>query len=356
VGEVGGADGGGRGYQGGGCPGKGLGLGGKRGDVGCDGRRAIGGGQRECVGGPGPDAVPKPGCRAPDGRLVGRPVWCGSVLELPVPGLSEHECKVVVDAACYSAATLILTLGEVTMRPGTLLMFHAPSASASGTAEKLGDAVTYLANIRASAAALYASKSGKTVEKADALMTRETWMTPDKAKEYGFCQIVEGAPVEAVAFVRSTAGMKLSADAPDSVRMIADPVSYVAGLFGTEANAVAISDRIAALKSTEATSAEMRANVEQTAAKLLAETEAHKATAATLKAAQDAVLRFEERVAKGVAQLAASARVAPVPVTQSAVRSSAQLWEEYRAIPDTAARTTFYRANKAAIDASYTRK
>jgi len=262
--------------------------------------------------------------------------------------LSEHECKVIVDAACYSAATLFLTLGEVTMRPGTLLMFHAPSASASGTAEDLGDAVTYLANVRASAAALYAAKSGKTIEEADALMTRETWMTPEKAKEAGFCQVVDGAPVEAVAFVRSTAGMKLSADAPDAARMVADPVGYVAGLFGTEANAVAIADRIAALKSTEASSAEMRANVEQTAAKLLAETEAHKTTAASLKAAQDAVLRFEERVALGVAKLAASARVAPVTVTPAVPVKNALM--QLAEITDPAKRSAFIAENWSALN------
>ncbi len=261
--------------------------------------------------------------------------------------MSEHECKVIVDAACYSAATLFLTLGEVTMRPGTLLMFHAPSATARGTAEELGDAVTYLANVRASAAALYASKSGKPIDEVDALMNRETWMTPDKAKEYGFCQIVEGAPVEAVAFVRSTAGMKLSADAPDSVRMIADPVSYVAQLFGTEANAKAITDRIAALKFAEESSAEMRVNVEQTAAKLLAETEAHKATAASLKAAQDAVLRFEEKVALGVAKLAASARVPAVPVNQPPTDSpkvtAAELAQKIRETSDPVERGKLFK-------------
>ncbi len=258
--------------------------------------------------------------------------------------LSEHECKVIVDAACYSAATLFLTLGEVTMRPGTLLMFHAPSASASGTAEDLGDAVTYLSTVRASAAALYASKSGKTIEETDALMARETWMTPEKAKEYGFCQIVDGAPVEAVAFVRSTAGMKLSADAPDSVRMIANPVLFLSELLGTTGDK--ITERVATLKSLETSSAEMRLMASETAAKLLSETEAHKTTKAELEASKDAVLRFEERVAKGVAKLAASARVAPVVVSTSKQLNDSEIFTQYKAITNPTARLSFYEKHK----------
>lgn len=260
--------------------------------------------------------------------------------------LSEHECKVIIDAACYSAATLFLTLGEVTMRPGTLLMFHAPSAYASGTAAELGDAVTYLNTVRASAAALYASKTGKTAEEMDALMSGETWLTPDKAKEMGFCDIVDGAPVEAVALVRSLAGMKLSATAPDLARMIADPVAYVAGLFGTEANPEAIAERMAAMKKHEADAAEMRATVSETAAKLLAETEAHKTTAAELAAAKDAVLRFDEKVAKRVAQLAAAAHVAPVPLKQepeSPKTTAAELAKKIQATTDPKERAKLFK-------------
>lgn len=268
--------------------------------------------------------------------------------------LRDFECEVFVDAACYSAATLFLTIGnKVTMRPGSILMFHSPSCEAGGTSSELANAVAYLDNVKASAASLYAARTKRPVEEMAALMDGETWVTAEKAVEMGFADVAEGAPVEAVAFAKYTAGMKVSATAPAAVRMIADPISFVAELLGTTGDK--ITDRVASLKAVELGAAEMRANVEQTAAKLLAETEAHKTTAATLKAAQEAVLRFEERVALGVAKMAKAARVEPVTITpHKAKPTGAELWHEYRAISDPAEKTKFYRANRAEMDNSLT--
>lgn len=262
--------------------------------------------------------------------------------------LRDLECEVYIDAACYSAATLFLTVGsKVTMRPGSLLMFHSPSCDAGGTSAELTNAVAYLDNVKASAAALYAARTKRPVEEMSALMDGETWLTAEKAVEMGFADVAEGAPVEAVAFARYTAGMKVSATAPASVRLIADPVSYVAEMLGTTGDK--ITDRLAELKQVEATSAEMRANVTETAAKLLAETEAHKTTAATLKTAQDAVLRFEERVALGVAQMAKAARVAPVVITPAEVKKD--LMAQLNEIKDPAKRCAFMADNWAGLNA-----
>jgi len=262
--------------------------------------------------------------------------------------LRDLECEVFIDAACYSAATLFLTVGsKVTMRPGSLLMFHSPSCEAGGTSAELTNAVAYLDNVKASAAALYAARTKRPVEEMSALMDGETWLTAEKAVEMGFANVAEGAPVEAVAFARYTAGMKVSSTAPASVRLIADPVSYVAELLGTTGDK--ITDRLAELKQVEATSAEMRANVTETAAKLLAETEAHKTTSATLKTAKDAVLRFEERVALGVAQMAKAARVAPVVITPAEVKKD--LMAQLNEIKDPAKRSAFLADNWSGLNA-----
>lgn len=266
--------------------------------------------------------------------------------------LRDYECEVFIDAACYSAATLFLTIGsKVTMRPGSMLMFHGPSCEAEGGIEELTNAVAYLENIKLSAAALYASKTGKTQEEMLALMDGETWMTAEKAVEMGFADVAEGAPVEAVAFSRYTAGMKVSDSAPASVRLVADPVAYVAKLFGTEANADAIAERVAYFKGQETATAEMRVKVEETANRLLAETEAHKATSASLKAAQDAVLRFEERVARRVAELAAAAHVEPIEVKQSKPNpdSPQGIYDKYRSITDANERFAYFRANQTTL-------
>lgn len=252
--------------------------------------------------------------------------------------LSEHECTVIVDSACYSAATLFLSLGPVTMKPGTLLMFHAPSSCAEGTSEDLTEAITYLENIKEAAAGLYAKKTGKTIDEMKALMDGETWLTPEKALEMGFAQTIDGPPVEAVAFAKFHAGMKVSDRAPDNVRLAADPVGFVAKLFGTEATAEAISSRCAEMRKASET-------VAQIDAQLLAETEAHKTTEAALKAAKDAVLRFDERVAKRVAELAASARVSPVEIKPKAAEENTPkgLFERYKAIQDAGERFAFFQ-------------
>jgi len=264
--------------------------------------------------------------------------------------LRDAECEVFIDAACYSAATLFLTIGsKVTMRPGSILMFHGPACEAEGGIEELSNAITYMENIKASAAALYASKTGKPVEEMMSLMTGETWLTAEKAVEMGFADVAEGAPVEAVAFARYTAGMKVSSTAPASVRLIADPVSYVAEMLGTTGDK--ITDRLAELKQVETEAATMRATVTETAAKLLAETEARKAKEAELKAAQDAVLRFEERVALGVAQMAKAARVAPVTKAELNAQEKpdpAKMAEAIKAETDPIKRAQLFKAWDAA--------
>lgn len=267
--------------------------------------------------------------------------------------IRDLECEVIVDALAASAGTLFLCAGKtVTMRPGSLLLFHSPSCEADGTSKDMTEAALYLDKITAQVAQLYASKSGKPVEEMLALMDGETWLDAGKAVELGLCDVAEGAPVQAVAFARYAVGMKLSASAPEAVRLAADPVAFVAKMFGTEATPAALTARIAALTALEKTSAEMHAKAEETAVKLLAETEAHKATTTALATAKDAVLRFEERVAKESARMAASARVQPVVVTGQVTTSAKDLWDAYNKISDGAERTTFYRANAAAMNSN----
>ena len=167
--------------------------------------------------------------------------------------LRDTECEVFVDGNCWSAATFLLCAGKkVTMRPGSLLMFHPPETEAEGDAEDLKAAVVYLETIQNQAAQLYANRTGKTLADMLTLVTgEETWMDAQTAVTNGFADVAEGAVVEVTMLSKFGQGRKISANAPDSAKMAVDPIGYFAQMFGVEANPEKIKERHSVLLQAE---------------------------------------------------------------------------------------------------------
>jgi ATP-dependent Clp protease protease subunit len=117
--------------------------------------------------------------------------------------LTAHRGRVDVsiDGAAASAASLIAMAGEtVRMRKGAVMMIHDPSALTIGNIKEHEKSIEMLDAISASAADIYAEKSGRTIEQVREDMQEEIWLTPDKAVELGYADAIDGqnaAPVMA---------------------------------------------------------------------------------------------------------------------------------------------------------------
>lgn len=115
--------------------------------------------------------------------------------------LKQRGCDVTVDGIAASAASLIAMAGEtVTISQGAMMMIHDAKDIAWGTEDDLKKSSEMLGKLSNNYAAIYAAKSGKTVEDVRSLMKAETWFTADEAVAQGFATAIEGQSATATAF------------------------------------------------------------------------------------------------------------------------------------------------------------
>ncbi len=119
--------------------------------------------------------------------------------------LKAHKGGVDVEigAFCASIATLIACCGEkVTMPKNGWYMVHNPWTFAMGEAAEFRKMADILDKMKGNLADVYVAKTGKEKDKIFQLMTDETWMTAQEAKDHGFIDEVvdvEDEEVETVA-------------------------------------------------------------------------------------------------------------------------------------------------------------
>ncbi|WP_142628094.1 head maturation protease, ClpP-related [Rhizobium sp. P007] len=116
--------------------------------------------------------------------------------------LKAHDGKVsvFVDALAASAASLIAMAGDyVVMRPGAMMMIHNPGTITIGTSEDHRKAALTLDQIAASAAEIYASRSGRSMREILRMMADETWMRGSVARSLGFAEEAEESGEEMAA-------------------------------------------------------------------------------------------------------------------------------------------------------------
>ena len=103
--------------------------------------------------------------------------------------LKEHKGRVTVkiEAIAASAASIVAMAGdEILMAPTAYMMIHRASTIALGDTDEMKKAQKALDEVDEGIAALYAGKSGQSLDKVAAMMKAETWMNADTAVELGF--------------------------------------------------------------------------------------------------------------------------------------------------------------------------
>ncbi len=92
----------------------------------------------------------------------------------------------VVGQACSAATVLMCGADTVNASPVSYFMFHNASASAYGKARDLRSATECLEQVDETIVNAYQEKTGHTREELHKLIDDETWMSANRAQEYGF--------------------------------------------------------------------------------------------------------------------------------------------------------------------------
>lgn len=122
--------------------------------------------------------------------------------------LQDYPGKVTADIVglAASAATVVVSGADhVRMRDTALFMIHDPSTIAWGTIAEMERVVDLLKQVKETIINGYQSKTGKEREELAEMMSAETWMTAEAAKEAGFVDEIvrEGKPVKLPKGVRA---------------------------------------------------------------------------------------------------------------------------------------------------------
>lgn len=106
-----------------------------------------------------------------------------------VAAIAAHPSTITahIDGLAASAASYVaLACDSVVMQAGSMMMVHRASALTWGNSEDMVNMADLLDKIDGTIVDDYVRKTGKSKEEMLALMTAETWMTADEAKEHGF--------------------------------------------------------------------------------------------------------------------------------------------------------------------------
>ncbi|MBZ0157385.1 MAG: Clp protease ClpP [Alphaproteobacteria bacterium] len=115
--------------------------------------------------------------------------------------LRTHKARktVYVDGIAASIASLIAMAGDKVVMPGnSMMMIHDPSALTVGTSGDMRKMAEALDKIKVAMMEAYREKTKLSTSELSHLMSEETWMTAEEAKQKGFCDEVT-APVQVTA-------------------------------------------------------------------------------------------------------------------------------------------------------------
>lgn len=104
--------------------------------------------------------------------------------------ISEYKGQktVKISSIAASAASIIAMAGDkILMSPTAFLMIHDPSTAVRGNITEVKQTLDSLKVVKEAIINAYERKSNLSREKISSLMTNETWLDYNDAKEYGFC-------------------------------------------------------------------------------------------------------------------------------------------------------------------------
>ena len=114
--------------------------------------------------------------------------------------LKERNMNVIVEGMCASAASIVAMAGKhITMKKGSMMMIHNPITSIRGDSEALKDAASVMDKLTESMADIYAERTGLDREQVAALMSAESYMTPEEAVRMKFADEAEAGNFSSLA-------------------------------------------------------------------------------------------------------------------------------------------------------------
>lgn len=111
----------------------------------------------------------------------------------------EAYVTIVIDGVAASIASVVAMAGKKIIMPeNSLLMIHNPWGVVAGDAQEMRDFADTMDKIKTAILAAYRAKSGQPDEKIAEMMTAETWLSAQEAKDLGFADEV-AAPIQIAA-------------------------------------------------------------------------------------------------------------------------------------------------------------
>ena len=108
--------------------------------------------------------------------------------------IQSHKATIIshIDGLCASAATIVALAADVVcIAKAGFVMIHNASSLAFGTGDELAKQVEVLKKIDSTIAAVYASKTGKSLDQIRAAMDAESWFTSGEALAYGLVDSID---------------------------------------------------------------------------------------------------------------------------------------------------------------------
>lgn len=115
----------------------------------------------------------------------GGSVFAGSEIYTALRSYQGNVTVKIVGLAASAASVIAMAGKKVVMSPTAQMMIHNVSSRVSGDYRDMEHTAEILKNANETIANSYRLKSGMSQEELLAMMDKETWMTADKAKEYG---------------------------------------------------------------------------------------------------------------------------------------------------------------------------
>jgi ATP-dependent protease ClpP protease subunit len=114
--------------------------------------------------------------------------------------LAEHGARVVAEVdglAASMASVILMAADEIHAAKSAMVMIHNPWSFAMGDGDDLRGAADVLDKMRGQIAGVYVARTGLELARVLDMMSAETWMTADEAKEHGFVDYVKPAKKKA---------------------------------------------------------------------------------------------------------------------------------------------------------------
>lgn len=110
--------------------------------------------------------------------------------------IKQHKSRTVahIDGLAASISSVIaLAADEVRMSENAFFMIHDPWSIVIGNADTMREEAELLDKVKGTIVKTYMDKSGKTADEINEMMSAETWLTAEEAKELGFVDEIENA-------------------------------------------------------------------------------------------------------------------------------------------------------------------